>query len=77
MLDWLFSRFDFWGTLILLWSILVMIIFWLAGMAGIMILPPKKSKTLKLILGFIFPPFTVFWMIYNMFQQRIALKRTE
>lgn len=74
MLDWLFSRLDFWGTLILLWSILVMIIFWFAGMAGIMLLPPKKSKTIKLTLGFIFPPFTVAWMIFDMFRQRRALK---
>jgi hypothetical protein len=74
MLDWLYEHFNFWGSLFFLWSAFFMIIFWLAGMAGIMILPPKRTKTIKLIIGVLFPPFTVGWMIYDMFQQKRALK---
>lgn len=74
MLDWLYEHFHFWGSLFFLWSIFFMIIFWLAGMAGIMLLPPTKTRTLKLIVGIVIPPFTVAWMIYDMFQQKKALK---
>jgi hypothetical protein len=76
MLDWLYEHFNFWGSLLILWFGLFMIIFWLAGMAGIMILPPKRTKTLKLVIGVVFPPFTVAWMIYDMFQQKKALKNS-
>lgn len=74
MLDWLYNRMGFWPTLLFLWGVFVMIVFWFAGMAGIMLLPSKKSKTFKLIFGVLVPPFTVAWMIYDMFQQRKAMK---
>lgn len=77
MLDWLYARLDFWLSLLFLWSVLVMIIFWFAGIAGIMLLPAKPSKALKLFFGLLFPPFTVGWMIFDMFQQRRMLKEGQ
>ena len=74
MLDLLYEQYGFWLSLLILWSTLVIIIFWFAGIAGIMLLPPNKTKSIKLIFGIAFPPFTVVWMILDMFQQRRALK---
>lgn len=74
MLDWLYENLGYWPTMFFLLSVFVMIIFWLAGIAGIMLLPPSKGKTIKLVLGVVIPPFTVAWMIYDMIEQRRVLK---
>lgn len=75
MLEWIFDLLGFWGSVFASLTAFILFIFWIAGMAGI---SDDKgtdySKTIKMILSVVFPPYPVIWLIIDMVQHTKRLK---
>jgi len=69
MLENLYQSFGILGSLLISLSIFILIIFWVAGIAGLTDSSQRNIKTWQIILSVIFPPFPVGWLIFDMIRQ--------
>jgi hypothetical protein len=69
MLENLYQTFGIFGSLIISLIIFILLIFWVAGIAGLTDSSQRSVKTWQIILSVIFPPFPVGWLIYDMIRQ--------
>lgn len=69
MIKSFYSTFGFIGALIVALLSFIYIIFWFAGLAGILKQPDTPKRTLRLIIGILFPPYPFIWLIVDMVKQ--------
>ncbi len=75
MLKWSYLHFGFFGTVFLALFMFLLFIMYLAGIAGISILPDgDRTKNIKLILSVLIPPFPVIWLFIDVYRQHKAIK---
>jgi integral membrane sensor domain MASE1 len=74
MLKWSYLHFGFFGTIFLALFLFLSFIVYVAGLAGIADSQDDKSKNIKLIIGIFIPVYPVIWLIFDMRNQRKALK---
>jgi hypothetical protein len=76
MLEWIFDLLGFWGTVFASLTAFILFIFWIAGMAGISDSDnvTDYTKTVKMVLSIVFPPYPVIWLIIDMIQHNKRLK---
>ncbi|MDR9446144.1 MAG: hypothetical protein RI519_00230 [Balneolaceae bacterium] len=72
MLEALYQTFGFPLALLLSFSVFLLVILWLAGLAGLVISQQEEhtSRPLSVVLGVLFPPFPMGWLIWDMIQER-------
>ncbi len=69
MIESLYTGVGFFLALIILFVGFGVFVFWIAGLAGISELPESKNRTIKLIIGILFPPYPFCWLIYDIYRQ--------
>lgn len=75
MIQWFYTELGFAGTILVALFIFVMFILWLAGIAGISGLPESnRSRTTKLFLGVLLPPFPIGWILWDIRRQHRIIK---
>lgn len=78
MLETFYNTFGFVGAFLISFLLFLFTIFWLGGIAGIS--QKRGSSTrrrIQLVVAVLIPPYPLFWMIWDMIQQRIHLNRDE
>jgi len=73
MLENLYQTFGIFGSLVVALIIFLLIIFWVAGIAGLTDRSQRAIKTWQIVLSVLFPPFPVIWLIYDMVRQYKAM----
>jgi ABC-type polysaccharide/polyol phosphate export permease len=73
MLENLYQTFGIFGSLIVALIIFLLIIFWVAGIAGLTDRSQRATKTWQIVLSVLFPPYPVIWLIYDMIRQYKAM----
>lgn len=74
MLKWLYASLGFWGSVFFTLTAFVLFIFWIAGMAGIStIRSTDRSKSMKLLLSVVVPPYPIIWLLVDMYQHKKRL----
>lgn len=68
MIESLYNSLGFFLTLGILYVGFGVFIFWIAGLAGISSLPDSENKTKKIVIGVLFPPYPLFWLVYDIFR---------
>lgn len=75
MLKWLHSELGLVGSIIAFFVVFMGSILWFAGLSGLI---ERHSSGLKngllIAAAVIFPPIPVFWMIFDIFQQRRSMR---
>lgn len=74
MLETFYHTFGFFGAILVAFLCFALFILWVAGIAGIVYQPETKSKNIKLVLSIFFPPFPIFWLFYDINEERQRLK---
>lgn len=75
MIQWFYTELGFAGTILIALFIFVLFILWLAGIAGISGLPASnRTRTSKLIMGVVLPPFPIFWILMDIRRQHLIIK---
>jgi hypothetical protein len=69
MLENLYQSFGIVGSLIISLTVFMLLIFWVAGIAGLTDSSQRSVKTWQIILSVLFPPYPVGWLIYDMIRQ--------
>ena len=69
MLENLYQTFGIFGSLIVALLVFLFCIFWVAGIAGLSDDTRHKIKTWQIVIGVLFPPFPVAWLVYDMVRQ--------
>jgi len=69
MLKSFYSSFGFIGALVVALLAFIFIIFWFAGLAGILKQPVSPGRKIRLILGILIPPYSFLWLITDMVKQ--------
>ena len=77
MLQTFYNSFGFLGSISVAFTIFLLFIFWMAGIAGISQLPESKHKTGKLVGSVIFPPYPIIWLFVDMYRQNRLMKETD
>ena len=81
MIRSLYEQFGFFPSLFITTFMVVFIIFWLAGIAGILTNPDRKNTVgiFTIALCVIVPPFPAIWLIFDMIRQyrKISAKRVK
>jgi ABC-type polysaccharide/polyol phosphate export permease len=75
MLENLYQTFGILGSLAVALVIFLLIIFWVAGIAGITSNNKQDGAIGKLILCVLFPPYPIIWLITDMSRQYKAMKQ--
>jgi len=75
MLENLFQTFGILGSLAVALLIFLLIVFWIAGIAGIISNSKQDGYIGKLILCILVPPFPVIWLITDMTRQYRAMNQ--
>ncbi len=75
MIQWFYSELGFAGTILVALLIFILFILWLAGIAGIVALrATNTTRSLKLVLGVLLPPFPIGWILWDMRRQHKIIK---
>jgi hypothetical protein len=69
MLKTFYANFGFVGSVLIALAGFLIIILWISSIAGISMLPESKHKTLKLVAAALIPPYAIFWLIVDVYQQ--------
>lgn len=70
MLETFYNNFGFTGSIILAFTGFILFILWVAGIAGITHNAKEPQKNTLLIISIFFPPYPLFWMLYDMICQK-------
>lgn len=77
MLETFYNNFGFVGSILIAFGGFILFIFWIAGISGIAQLPDNRTKNLRLALCVLFPPFPIFWLLYDMYAQKKMMEETD
>ncbi len=69
MLETFYNNFGFFGSILIAFTLFVVSIFWMAGVAGIAQLPASKNKTVKLVFCILIPIYPFIWLFFDMYHQ--------
>ena len=78
MIRALYLDFGFFSTLAICLLLVVLFIFWMAGIAGIVANPDNKGKkagNLSLILCVLIPIYPIIWLISDMVKEYVTIRR--
>lgn len=70
MLETFYNNFGFVGSLIIAFVGFILVIFWIAGIAGLTVAVKGERKNLIIAMIVLFPPFPLLWLFYDMFRQK-------
>lgn len=70
MLETFYNNFGFVGSIFIAAAGFILFIFWIAGIAGLTVSTNEKNKTRNLIIAALFPPYPLFWLLYDMVRQK-------
>lgn len=74
MLHTFYNNLGFLGSISVAFFIFILFIFWLAGVAGISQLKSSSTKNVKLFFSIIFPPYPIFWLLWDIYSQNQFMK---
>lgn len=77
MIESAFHTFGFFGTLFLVLLGFTVIIFWVAGIAGIADLPESRKKNIQLVVCIFFPLYPFFWVLYDINRERKLMQEKD
>lgn len=77
MLETFYNNFGFIGSIVLAFGGFLMFILWIAGISGIAQRPEESYKNLHLALCVLFPPFPIFWLLYDMYTQKKLMEEPD
>jgi hypothetical protein len=78
MLQWLYAELGFFGSILLSLFLFVAFIFWFSGLAGIAGLQDSnRTKNTKILVAVIFPPFSIGWLLYDIYRQHRVMKSSK
>jgi hypothetical protein len=71
MLQALYQTFGFPLALLLSFLVFLLVILWLAGLAGLVISQQEEhtSRPLSVVLAVLFPPYPMGWLIWDIIQE--------
>ena len=76
MLETVYNNLGFTGSLLAAFMLFLFIIFWIAGLAGIMQKEGRPSvKRIRMLFAILLPVYPFFWMIWEMIIQKIDIGR--
>jgi ABC-type microcin C transport system permease subunit YejB len=72
MLQALYQTFGFPLALLLSFVVFMLVILWLAGLAGLVISQQEEhtSRPFSIVLGVLFPFYPMGWLVWDMIQER-------
>lgn len=75
MLQSFYNHFGFFGALAITMGFFILLIFWVAAIAGINELPESANKKWKLLAAVLIPPYPILWIITDMVQQHRRMNK--
>lgn len=77
MLKTLYETLGFGSSLVLAFLLFMAVIFWVGGLAGILITQreQRRGSPLQLVFAALFFPYPIIWMIAQMFWQRRMMEK--
>jgi hypothetical protein len=73
MLENMYQNFGIFGSLVISILVFLLVVFWIAGIAGITDAFPTKTKYAKIALCVLFPPYPITWLMLDMIRQYKAM----
>jgi len=75
MLETFYTNFGFFGSIVIAFACFLLVILWIAGIAGITQMPDTPKKNIKLGLSVIFPPYPLCWLMVDMYRQTKLMEK--
>ncbi|HLR24706.1 MAG TPA: hypothetical protein VK112_02480 [Fodinibius sp.] len=77
MLQTFYNSLGFIGSISIAFFIFISFIFWMAGVAGISQLKHDDFKQTKLFFAVIFPPYPIFWVLWDIYAESQFMKEED
>jgi len=75
MLQYFYDEFGFFGSILLALLLFLAFIFWFSGLAGLADQKTSdRARNFRLLAAVLFPPFAIFWLLYDMRRQHKIIK---